>query len=122
MLVSPLDGPVILVVAAAVAFAYSHWLEPYNTDSYAALKWVVVGLLWAQAVLVATETVEPLVGTATSVDPLVGIAYVLSYPLWFGWVARRVFVVFGRTPAQGGILWPLTLRDRTDSFERSWER
>lgn len=123
MLVSPLDVPVVLAVAVVVAFAYSHWLEPHNPDWYAVQKWLTIGVLWVQALLVALAVVDPwLVGQAADVHPIVGVVYVLSYPLWFGWAARRVFVLFGRCPEQGGVLWPLTIRDRTAQFERSWRK
>lgn len=123
MLVSPYDVAILTLAALVVAAAYSQWLEPHNPDWYAALKWVVVLGLWGHAALITVGGVDPwLVGSAVAVHPAVGVVYVLSYPLWFGWVSRRLFVLFGRTPRQGGFLWPMTIKDRTESFERSWEK
>jgi len=55
-----------------------------------------------------------------SVDEILAVPYVLSYPLWFRAAGEISFLLFGRRPDQGGLLWVFRLADRTDSIEPSW--
>ncbi len=119
MLVSVLAVPALLVLGFLTAWVHKNWLVRRNPDSYVILNAVFVVLFWLHAVYAAiggsmTPTVE--VGSS-----LVGVLYVLSYPLWFKFAAERAFVLFGRDPSQGGVTWVLRIKDDTESFEPNWE-
>lgn len=123
MLVSPLDVPAVLVLGFLSAFTHKKWLKKRNPDSYIFLNVVFVILLWINAVAVASGGPIWLLGFVgpVRVPASIGIIFVLSYPLWFKWGAERSFILFGRGPEQGGILWVVSIRDSTENFEPNWE-
>ena len=119
MEVSVLAVPALLVLGFLTAWSHKNWLVRRNKDSYVVLNVVFVVLLWLHAVYVASGgAMTPTTEVGSS---LVGALYVLSYPLWFKFGAERAFVLFGRTPSQGGITWVLRIRDETESFEPNWD-
>lgn len=118
MLVSVFAVPALLVLGFLTAWVHKNWLVRRNPDSYVVLNVVFVVVFWLHAVYVASG------GAATTTEvgsTLVGALYVLSYPLWFKYGAERAFVLFGRTPSQGGVTWVLRIHDDTESFEPNWE-
>lgn len=122
MFVSVLDPILVAVVGGAVAFAYGSWLEPRNPDWYVALNVAFVLLFWLHGAAVALGL--PAWGglaPAADVPTVLAVVTVLSLPLWFKWGAERIFVLFGRTPRQGGITWPLWMEDTTEPFEPDWD-
>ena len=123
MFVSPLDFLAVLILGFLSAFAHKKWLKKKNPDSYIFLNIVFVVLLWINAVAVALGAPVWIAGVFGPVQvPLsVGLPFILSYPLWFKWGAEKSFVLFGRGPEQGGILWVVTIRDSTENFEPNWE-
>lgn len=118
MLVSPLDVPAVAVIAFVGSFVYARFLKPRNPDWYAFIGIGTVVVFWAHAVAVAVG-VSPF--GAEVGNTVVGVLYVLSYPLWFRWASERAFVLFGRGPEQGGIAWVLSIRDTTGGFEPDWK-
>jgi len=124
MLVSPLDVPAVIVLGFLTAFAHKRWLKKKNPDSYVFLNVVFVILLWVNAIAVATGAPTWIFGAGEPVDAgstLIGVLFVLSYPLWFNWGAEKAFILFGRGPEQGGMLWVVSIKDSTENFEPNWE-
>lgn len=119
MIVSVYAVPAILVVGFLTAWVHKNWLYSRNKDSYVVLNTVFVVVFWLHAVYTATGgSMTPTVEVGSS---LVGALYVLSYPLWFKFGAERAFILFGRTPAQGGATWVMRIKDTTESFEANWK-
>jgi hypothetical protein len=56
----------------------------------------------------------------TEVNGWIALFVVLAYPLWFVWGAERARVLFGRSPDQGGMLWPFSLKEKTRPFRPAW--
>lgn len=124
MLVSPLDVPAAIVLGFVSAYAHKKWLKKRNPDSYIFLNVVSVVLLWVNAVAVTTGTSPWIFGAGEAVDvgtTFIAVAFVLSYPLWFKWGAEKAFILFGRGPEQGGMLWVVSIKDSTENFEPNWE-
>lgn len=123
MRVSVLDPILVAALGGLVAFAYGRWLEPRNPDWYVVLNVVVVLAFWLHGAMVALGGVAPWGGAAPAADVpwLLAAVHVLSAMLWFKWGAERIFVLFGRSPRQGGVTWVLRLKDTTEPFEPDWE-
>ncbi|MFP4632800.1 MAG: hypothetical protein ACOCT0_02625 [Halobacteriota archaeon] len=111
--------PLLLAAGFLTAWVHKNWLVRRNKDSYVVLNVAFVLAFWLHAVYVATAGgVTP---TTEIESTLVAVVYVLSYPLWFKFGAERAFILFGRTPSQGGATWVLRIKDKTESFEPNWE-
>lgn len=124
MLVAAVDVPVIVALGALSALAYRRTLRERSANWYAVLTGLFVTVAWlnvAAANLLSTP--YWLVGTATaSLQPALGIPFVLSYPLWFRAAGEATFVLVGRRSDQGGLLWVFRLSDRTDTIEAPWNQ
>lgn len=118
--VSPFHPPVIFLSGMIAALLYKRWLFQRNPDWYLLLGVSVVGVAWLQ-VLLQTVTV-PWILPYTLVDSTVLVLfYALSYPFWFwtgGWL---LFVLFGKRPEEGGILWLYRIDDRTADYSPPWD-
>lgn len=120
--VSAFDPAALVVLGGVSAYAYKHWLHDRNRDWMVFLTAILVGAFWIQAVAANLLGVTPWFMAPTArVSFPIGVFYVLSYPLWFRWSARAVFLLIGRTPREGGLLWVFTVRDRTEEFEPAWK-
>lgn len=120
-LVSPLDVPALILLGAASAYAFKHWLHDRNKDWMVFLTAAATAAFWLNAVATDLLQMKPWLAAPSADVPLaIGVFYVLSYPLWFKWSAGVTFLMLGRTPREGGLLWVFTVRDRTQEFEPAW--
>lgn len=121
MQVSVVDVPLLALIGVFSAYVYKHWLHDRNKDWFVFLTVSVVGLFWVDVVAANILQAKPwLVAPAATVPAAVGVFYVLSYPLWFKWSARMLFLLIGSNPREGGLLWVFTVEDRTENFEPAW--
>jgi len=123
VIVSPLDAPALIVLGALAAAAYRRWLSPRNEDWFAFLGIAAVGVFWL-ALLGATLAGVPPWGFAPAVETdslVLAVFYPLAYPLWFRLGGRAVFLLFGRRPEEGGVLWVYRIEDDTGEFDPAWE-
>lgn len=123
MRVIPLVGPALVVAGAVVAVAYARFLRRHNEDWFLFGGALAVGLGWLAVVAVNLGTGWSwfLPYTVES-HRLVGMFTVLSYPFWFWLGAQGPFLLFGRGPSQGGVLWLYRIEDRTEEFDPPWRR
>lgn len=120
-LVSPLDVPVLILLGAASAYTYKRRLHDRNRDWMVFLTATATAAFWLDAASSNLLHMKPwLVAPSADVPLAIGVFYVLSYPLWFKWSAGAIFLLLGRTPREGGLLWVFTVRDRTQEFEPAW--
>lgn len=119
MLVSVAAVPALIVAGFLTAWVHKNYLYRRNKDSYVVLATAFTLIFWLHAVYVALGAgVTPTTEVGSTV---VATLYVLSYPLWFKFGAERAFVLFGRTPSQGGVTWVMRVKDTTEGFEPNWE-
>lgn len=120
MILGPVDPPVLVLAGIAVGLLHRFRLSKGNADRYVVLSAVVVGAFWLH--LLAGELVDlSVLPVRAGVGVLVGTCYALSYPFWYWLGTRIVFVLIGRRPEQGGLLWIYVIDDYTDDFEEQWE-
>lgn len=120
-LVSVVDVPALILLGAASAYAYKHWLHDRNRDWMVFLTLSATMVFWLEVAASNFLHTKPwLAAPSASVPLAVAGFYVLSYPLWFKWSAGLVFLLIGRSPREGGLLWVFTVRDRTEEFEPAW--
>jgi len=117
-----LDIPVITVIGFVLALLYAKRWRWEHPDIYVTSAMVVTTLFWLNAVLCAFNVIEPWGAgwLSTEVNGWIALFAVLAYPLWFGWGAERARALFGRSPDQGGFLWPFTLVEKTRPFRPAW--
>ncbi len=118
-----LDVPIVIIVGLVSAYAYAKYLREKHPDAYVLSGLLVILLFWLNAVLSNLGVISGPWFTdrmVVSVNATVGIFYVLSYPLWFIWGGERSLSLFGRSKSQGGLLWPITLKDKTAPFKPAW--
>ncbi len=118
MSVSIIDVPSLIALGAVTGYLDAKKWRRDHPDLYAGVSSAVLAAFWLKALLRAAGTGKPLGGNRT--NKWIALFMVLSYPLWFGWGAERARSLFGRTPEQGGMLWPFTLRDGTEPFKPAW--
>lgn len=118
-----LDIPVLIVAGSICGYLYSKVLIKRNKDWYAFLISGFSIIFWLNVLLSNTGVISPWFTSwmVKEVHPLFGIFYVLSYPLWFAWGAERSFQLFGHSPEEGGVLWPFTLKEKSEPFKPSWK-
>lgn len=100
------------------------WYEK-NKDIYVVLYVFFAIIFWLNAVLSNTGIIQPWLlceKYCTEVNKIIGVFYVLSYPLWFGWGTQRAWDIWGRTPYQGGVMWFLGYKERAKPFKTFWEK
>lgn len=85
MLVGVFDVPAITVLGAASAFLYQRYFRAWSVNWYVLLTGLGVSLFWINVVVANRGTVPYWLveSPVVSVDAVVGIPYVLAYPLWF---------------------------------------
>jgi hypothetical protein len=123
MIVSPLDAPLAFVLGAVAGIAYRYRLRRRNPDWFVLLGAAATVLAWANLAVATVVGTRPW-GVAPTVETgsvVLGLAYPLAVPLWFWLGGRAAFVLLGRRPAEGGLLWLYTIDDETESFDRSWD-
>lgn len=121
MILHPLDAPIAIALGAAIAVVYKYRLS-HNPDLFV-LAHLLVVILWANLLIGWILTGTPLVAawTVQTESTLLAVMYPLSYPLWFHYSAKLCFMLIGRRPDQGGLVWLYTVRDRTQPFEPPWD-
>lgn len=123
MIVGFFDVPLVILAGVLSAITYRRWLRSRSENWYLCLTVTVTGLAWLHTVSGNQGILGywNLVGGAVSLPPLIGGIYVLAYPLWFRAAGEMTFMILGRRPDQGGILWVFRLADRTDPVKPAWE-
>ncbi len=116
MIVGSLDALLLWVLGLLLA-APSKRLHKKNPDTFIIILEIVTALAWINVLL------ANLAGFSfwwklpcASVPFWLGLLYVLSYPFWFWYGGSWYFVLFGRTPRHGGLVWALTIDDKTEPF------
>lgn len=122
ILVGPGDVPALVVLGFLSAFLFQRRLRRQSLYWYSLLTGLIIGIFWLNVIAANVGLVSYWgVGTPTvSLDEIVGVPYVLAYPLWFRAVGEIAFLLFGRQSDQGGLLWVFRLADRTESIDPSW--
>ncbi len=116
------DVPILIVAGMVLAYVHAKFMVDKHPDFLFHAGTIVIGLFWINALLSAVGLIQPW-GAECMLRPVSGyiaLFYVLSYPLWFIWGCLRSLLAFGRTPRQGGLLWPFTLRETTKPFRPPW--
>lgn len=119
-----LDVPILIVIGFLSGYLYAKHLIKKNKDWYTFLISFFTILFWLNALLSNVKVIPSpwfIHSLVVNVHPLIGIFYVLSYPLWFAWGAERFYQLFGRSPEEEGALWPFTLKERAEPFKPSWK-
>lgn len=124
MLVGVIDVPVLVVLGALSALLYRETLRSRWASWYAILTGLSVVIVWLNVALgnLWPTGLWPIETAVVSLPSIVGVPHVLSYPLWFRAAGESTFVLFGRRPDQGGLLWVFRLEDRTDVIRTPWDR
>jgi len=93
-------------------------LHKRNRDAFIFMLEGATIVFWLNCVLSNLAVTKYWAGIlpTSSVPFWLGFFYVLSYPFWFWYGGVWFFSLFGRTPRHGGILWALTIDDKTESF------
>jgi hypothetical protein len=120
--VSVLDLAIAVALGPVAAVLYKKHYRRSSENWYLVFTIVVAAVLWGN---VAAENLAnfgywSFVGSATQLPTALGISYILSYPLWFRAAGELTFILVGRQPDQGGILWVFRIRDRTAPISPSW--
>ena len=112
---------VAVLLGGFSAWLHKRYLRRCNPDSYVFLAWLVTLLLWCEVLVV--NVVGRWFGVLPffSLGLVPGLFYVGSYPLWFRLGSGLVFKLVGRSRDEGGLIYVLRLRDRTEDFESAWE-
>lgn len=123
MTVSPFDPLVLVVLGVLSGYAHRRVLVRHNEDWHAVLFVATVGLFWLDLLAASVGGVDPrVVLPAVRTDSIaLTVLYPLSYPFWYLAGSEFVFVLLGRRPDQGGVLWLYRVGDRTDDFESAWD-
>lgn len=122
-IVSPIHAPILIVCGTIAAFVHQRWLARYNEDWFQVIALGTVGLFWA-SLLARTLFGKGVweIGLVSEVESsMLALFYALAYPFWFwlgGWVT---FLLFGRRPDQGGLIWLYRIEDRTENFDSDLE-
>jgi hypothetical protein len=122
MFVSVVDVPVLVTLGVLSAVLFRNWLCRRSENWYLFLTLLSVGLVWTVVALAnLTPTAYWALGApVTRLPDGIGWVYVLSYPLWYRAAAEATFVLVGRRPVEGGLLWIFRLADRTEPLRPSW--
>lgn len=123
MLVSPFDAPAMFVLGVAVGLVYRRWLRRHNEDWFVILGAAATVIAWLDLVAASVVSVDPWL-VAPTVDTgsvVLAVFYPLAYPVWFWLGGRFAFLLVGRRPEEGGVLWLYRIDDETESFDPSWE-
>jgi len=122
MLVSFADIPLVVCFGILSAISYRRVLFRRNASWYLFLTGLVVIVFWLDLVAANHLGVSYWdVGIPTTELPLFGgVLVALSYPLWFRAAGELTFVLLGRRPDQGGLLWVFRLSDRTNPIDPAW--
>lgn len=123
MLVSPLDAPALFVLGVIAGVAYSRWLRRRNEDWFVVLGVVATSIAWLDLAVATVAGATPwlVAPTVQTGSVVLVVVYALAYPIWFWLGGRAVFLLVGRRPEEGGVLWLYRIEDETESFEPSWE-
>lgn len=121
--IAPLSAPILVGLGIVCAVMYRVWLQRHNEDWFVVLGALTLGVAWIH--LLATALLG---GSALGVIPIrqsenavLAVCYALSYPFWFWLGSRVVFLLVGRRPEEGGLLWLYRIEDTTEEFDSSWE-
>lgn len=119
-----LDVPIVIILGFVFALIHKRVVD--KSPSFILYAGILVTLIFWLSALLSAFKINPWFGTIPSgyfAKPINGwfaLFLVLSYPLWFIWGAHRAWGLFGYTPRQGGIMWLMTLEDKTEPFKPAW--
>lgn len=113
------DVPVLIMLGLFTAVIYRRY--SYNHDRYwdVGFTFIVTGIWWLKVLLASFDILSStLLGIGgITVAPAIGIPFVISYVFWYRFALEIGYVLFGRKPDEGGILWAFRLSDRTHPIQ-----
>lgn len=119
------DVPLLILIGYISARIYAKKLYENHPDAYTILYLFFNILFWLNVILSYFGIIEPwFLKSKYCVEiknRVIGIFYVLSYPLWFSWGSQRAWDFWGRTPYQGGLGWFLGYKEREKPFKPAWK-
>lgn len=114
------DVPILIFLGYLIGVIYAKKLYEKNRDAYFFLYIFFVCIFWLNIILSYFGIIEPWVFCkkyCVEINKFIGLFYVLSYPLWFGWGTQRAWDTWGRTPQQGGVMWFIGYKERAKPFK-----
>lgn len=113
------DVPILIVLGFFTAVIYRRNL--YDRDRYwdLGLTLIITGIWWTKVLLANFDILtSTLIGIGDmEVAPAIAIPFVISYVFWFRFALKIGYVLLGRSPDEGGILWAFRLSDRTHPIQ-----
>lgn len=116
------DVPAMALAGAGSAVCVQRSLHARSADWYPVLTALAAGFGWL-SLAAANVPAVPYGGIgipAVAVPPAIAVPYGFAYPLWFRAAGEAVFLLIGRRPDQGGLVWVFRLDDRTASITPAW--
>lgn len=110
-----IDVPGLVVTGLVSAIIYRRYLFERGRYWDLGLAAIFIGVFWTNVILLTFVNAYSAVFGALSIElpTATGILYIAAYVLWYRTALETGFVLFGRQPDQGGILWAFRLSDRT---------
>jgi hypothetical protein len=123
MIVSPWDPLALFALGVVIAIVHRTWLSRRNDDWVLFLAGATVLAFWFDLVLAHRLATAPW-GALPAVQTeslALAIGYALAYPFWIRLGTSLIFLLVGRDPTEGGVLWVYRIEDHTADFDSRWE-
>lgn len=118
-----LDVPVVTILGFIIALIYAKRLRDKNPDWWFFLLLLITGTFWLNALLAGLGAIEPWFGLFpfVQVSKWIALPSILSYPLWYNFSGRVATCLFGHDRTQAGMVWPFSIKDKSELFKPSWK-
>lgn len=115
-----LDVPAIIFISFFFSLLYAKYLIKKNPDVYFFGYSFFIGIFYLNAILSNLNIIKPWFFGIYSEDInwIIGVFYLLSYPLWFSFGTQRCYGLFGKNPSEGGLFWFIGFKDKTEQFKK----
>ncbi len=123
MIIFLYDVFLIIILGYFCGWIFSKRLYAQN-QFYLPVFALITLLFWLNAILSNTGVMMPwFAGGAYTAEttPLIGVFFVLSYPLWYTWATRLFQYFWGSTPYQNGLFWAVGHEERAKPFQPAWK-
>jgi hypothetical protein len=123
MMICYVDTPMVIVLGFILALVYAKRLKEKNPDWWFFLLAGITAIFWLNALLTVLGVMQPWFGLLPSVQAphRIVLFTVLSYPLWYIWSGQIAMSLFGHDRTQAGMVWPFTIKEKSDPFKPSWK-